>query len=428
MLKPLHEVELVNPVAGDCSSPARLSPVKLNFGVSMLQQQNLLRISPAEQRLMDKFEALSSASGSHSPSLVTMRQSLPEINVKVDACYLSNPLATDLFWSHFNSDSFEDTDFVKRMFEAYPSQNRDIAEQLASTIGADPGRIFVANGATEAIQAIVHNYSSHLHVSLPTFSPYYEFAQPRHRVTTFQLEAADSFRIDPEQYVLSVLASGADTAVLISPNNPNGYLIPDDHLEWILSRLRSLRTVIVDESFLHFAGRRESDALPTMLGITNQFENVTIVKSMSKDFGVAGIRAGYAIMNPDRVSELLNKGYLWNINGIAEYFFSLFSRPNFQNEYRKVLATYRGYIDRFTSMTSSIDSVLAYPTSANFQLMQIPDGLSSDLATSLMLIRHGVYVRSCSDKIGLDGEFIRVAIRTEVENERIVEALSDVLG
>ena len=135
--------------------------------------------------------------------------------------------------------------------------------------------------------------------------------------------------MDPERYVRSVLTSGADTAVLISPNNPDGYLIPDDHLEWILSRLRSLRTVIVDESFVHFAGRWQSDSLPTLLGITRQFENVSIVKSMSKDFGVAGIRAGYAILNPDRVTELLNRGYLWNINGIAEYFFSLFARPNF---------------------------------------------------------------------------------------------------
>lgn len=393
----------------------------------MLKHQDIVRISPEEQRLMDRFGELSSGSGSHSPSLVTMRQNLPEISVDIDACYLSNPLATDLFWSHFNSDSLNDPQFITRMFEAYPSQNRDIAEKLASTIEVDPDRIFVANGATEAIQAIVHNYASHLHVSLPTFSPYYEFVQPQQRVTTYQLDSADNFVLDPERYVQSVLGSGADTAVLISPNNPDGYLIPDNHLVWILSRLRSLKTVIVDESFVHFAGRQNTDALPTLLGITRQFENVTIVKSMSKDFGVAGIRAGYAIMNPNRVTELLNRGYLWNINGIAEYFFSLFARPMFQDEYRTVLAEYREHIDRFTSMTSNIGGMCAYPTSANFQLMQMPADVSAEMVTNLMLIRHGVYVRSCDDKVGLDGEFIRVAIRTEPENERIVEALSDVL-
>lgn len=386
-----------------------------------------LRISPAERSLLEKLAGLSSASGSHSPSLVTMQQYLPETKVEVDACFLSNPLATDLFWSYFNADSQNDPQFITQMLEAYPSQNRAIAEGLSSAIGVEPGEIFVANGATEAIQAVIHNYATHLHVNLPTFSPYYEFAKPHHRVTTYQLDSADNFALDPERYVQSVLNSGADTAVLISPNNPDGYLIPNDDLNWILSRLRGLGTVIVDESFYHFAGRESSRVMPTLVGLTRQYENVTVVKSMSKDFGVAGIRAGYALMNPKRVSELLDRGYLWNINGIAEYFFSLFKKPSFLNEYSGVLDKYRESIDQFTDATSNASFVRAYETSANFQLMQLPQGISADIATTLMLIRHGVYVRSCYDKVGLDGEFLRVAIRTEPENKRTLEALADVL-
>ncbi len=148
---------------------------------------------------------------------------------------------------------------------------------------------------------------------------------------------------------------------------------------------------------------------------------------MSKDFGIAGIRAGYAIMSSSRVSHLLNHGYLWNTSGMAEYFFSLFASPDFLSQYRKVLDTYRGFIDRFKATMSNADFVQAYPTSANFQLMRLPPGVSAHLVTSLLLIRHGVYVRGCGDKIGLDGEFLRVAIRTEPENERVLGALQDVL-
>ena len=79
-------------------------------------------------------------------------------------------------------------------------------------------------------------------------------------------------------------------------------------------------------------------------------------------------------------------------------------------------------------MTAGASFVRAFPTSANFQLMQLPDGISAELVTTLLLIRHGVYVRACGDKIGLDGEFIRVAIRTEPENELVFAALKDVLG
>ena len=393
----------------------------------MLTELSVVRTSPRERDLVYELERLSSSSGSHSPSLANLRQALPGIRIDIDACFLSNPLATELFWTHFNADVLDDQHLFKRMLEAYPSQNRVIAERLSSTVGVEPSRIFIANGATEAIQAIVHNFTSHIHINIPTFSPYYEFAGPEHHVTTFQLDAANDFALDPERHVQSVLQSGADTAVLISPNNPDGYLIPDDHLSWILSRLSDLRTVIVDESFIHFANRTAPDGLPTLVALTEQFENVTVVKSMSKDFGIAGIRAGYAIMKPTRVNRLLNHGYLWNVSGIAENFFSLFACPTFLAQYRKVLCTYRGYIERFTRMTSGVDFIHAYPTSANFQLMRMPQGVSADLVTTLLLVRHGIYVRSCTDKIGLDGEFIRVAIRTESENERVFDALADIL-
>ena len=119
----------------------------------MLDLQTL-RTSPEERDLIARLDRLSKEAGSHSPSLATMQEALPDIEVQIDACYLSNPLATDLFWSHFNSDSSDDPRFFKRMLEAYPSQNRIIAERLAPAIGVDAARIFIANGATEAIQEV----------------------------------------------------------------------------------------------------------------------------------------------------------------------------------------------------------------------------------------------------------------------------------
>ena len=395
----------------------------------MLTNLSPIRISPKERSILHQLEELSARSGSHSPSLGTMQKAIPEIVVNIDACYLSNPLATDLFWSYFNADVLADPQLFKRMLEAYPSQNRAIAERLSVALGVPADQLFIANGATEAIQAVIHNFSSHIHINTPTFSPYYEFAGPDQQVTAFELDPAKNFAVDPEEYVKSVLSSHADTAVLISPNNPDGYLIPDDDLEWILSKLTSLSTIIVDESFIHFAETATPDGeLPSLTGITNKFDNVTIVKSMSKDFGIAGIRAGYSIMPTERVTQLLNNGYLWNTSGMAEYFFSLFDRPQFLDQYLGELSSYKAYIDKFTASTEKFDFVQAFNTSANFQLMKLPEHVSSDVAAALLLIRHGVYVRSCGDKIGLDGDFLRVAIRTESENERILDALADILG
>ncbi len=395
----------------------------------MLTNLSPVSISPEERSILGQLEELSARSGSHSPSLGTMQKAIPEIAVDIDACYLSNPLATDLFWSYFNADVLADPQLFKRMLEAYPSQNRAIAERLSTAIGAPADQLFIANGATEAIQAVIHNFSSHIHISTPTFSPYYEFAGPDQQVTTFALDPTNNFAVNPDIYVDSVLSSHADTAVLISPNNPDGYLIPDDDLKSILSRLTSLSTIIVDESFIHFADSATPDGeLPSLTGITKRFDNVTVVKSMSKDFGIAGIRAGYAIMPAERVTQLLDHGYLWNTSGIAEYFFSLFDRPQFLEQYLGELSSYKLFIDKFTSTTKKFDFIQAFETSANFQLMKLPENVSSDVVAALMLIRHGVYVRSCGDKIGLDGEFLRVAIRTEPENEKILDALADILA
>ena len=395
----------------------------------MLVDLSPIPISPNEREILSKIEQLSAKSGSHSPSLATIQLTIPEIEVDIDACYLSNPLATDLFWSHFNADLLADPDHFKRMLEAYPSQNRAIAERLSGSLGIDSNRLFITNGATEAIQAVLHNYTSHIHISIPTFSPYYEFAVHGTQVTKYELDPANNFAVDPNDYVRSVLQSKADTAVLISPNNPDGYVIPDSDLDFILSKLKGLKTIIVDESFIHFADRpTPNDQLPTLAGITEKYNNITIVKSMSKDFGIAGIRAGYAIMNPERVTQLLNHGYLWNTSGIAEYFFGLFDRPEFLIEYRQKLATYKTYIDKFTQTTSAFDFVQPFDTSANFQLMQMPTGISAEVVAGLLLVRHGIYARSCGDKIGLNGQFLRVAIRTESENTKILSALKEVLS
>ena len=92
--------------------------------------------------------------------------------------------------------------------------------------------------------------------------------------------------------------------------------------------------MIVDESFIHFACEGDDYAYRSLADEVRRFPNLMVVKSMSKDFGVAGIRAGYAVMAPDRVRTLLDNGYLWNSSGLAEYFFDLYSRPDFQDRVR----------------------------------------------------------------------------------------------
>ena len=144
---------------------------------------------------------------------------------------------------------------------------------------------------------------------------------------------------------------------------------------------------------------------------------------------MAGLRAGYAIMNPDRVRELLANGYLWNISGLTEFFFRLFAEKQFQEEYARVRLRYLGEAIAFFEALKSIDGLRAYSTKANFCLVELDESLPTDVVAPLLLVRYGVYVRDCRDKIGLeDGQYVRIAGRKSFENDLILTALKDVIA
>jgi histidinol-phosphate/aromatic aminotransferase/cobyric acid decarboxylase-like protein len=381
-----------------------------------------------EAEVAEKIARLKDQAGSHSPSLLTLREQLPELEIRVDACFISNPYATKLFLDYFERELLA-TGTIRDVLEFYPSQNEVIAALLASKLGTAPERVFVGNGAIEIIQAIIHNFAKRrVLVTLPTFSSYYDFAEGRVDVSFHTLRKEDEFRLDPTEYLAKVAAERPDLVVLINPNNPDGSYIPHEDLETILRGLPNDITVVVDESFIHFAFEDLNLKIRSIVAECERYMNLIVVKSMSKDFGVAGIRAGYALMHPDRVASLLRNGYLWNSNGLAEYFFRLYCRDDFLEQYDIVRKQYILETQLFYRQLAKVVGTKVYPSMANFALVEILGGLSADLVVQHLLCRHGVYVRTCSDKLGLDGEFLRIASRGLSDNQRIIDALTDVLG
>src|SRR5262249_26292335 len=149
-------------------------------------------------------------------------------------------------------------------------------------------------------------------VNLPTFSPYYEFARRDTQVLFNVLHKEEDFEFNPAAYLEMVHRERPDTVVLINPNNPDGGYVPHAVLVELLEQLRCVSNMIVDESFHHFAWEGDDYSYSSVAEEVRRFPNLIVGKSMSKDFGVAGIRAGYAVMAPDRVRTLLDNGYLWN--------------------------------------------------------------------------------------------------------------------
>lgn len=375
--------------------------------------------------MLEAFRAAKAGAGSHSPSLYTLSDRIPGLDVKIDACFLSNPYATDLFIERLTADLL-DTGDLRKVLESYPSPNNHVASLLESTIDVGREHLFVCNGAIEAIQAALHRFAgTRVAVILPTFSPYYEYARPDQEVFFYKLSRDNNFTLDTGDFVKFVRDNAIDTVCLINPNNPNGGYLPADTMLALIEELADLQLVILDESFVDFAYEDDQMNRRSLAENVAQMPNAILVKSMSKDFGVAGLRAGYAVMGPDKVEALMANGYLWNISGLAEFFFRLFGEREFQDKYIEARLRYLAEAIPFFERLKAIEGLRTYSTKANFCLIELDKAVPLELFVPLLLIRHGIYVRDCSDKIGLeDGQYIRVASRKGFENEAIVEALA----
>lgn len=385
-----------------------------------------MQYNKTQHLIAQKIKALKDASGSHSPSIFTLTKQIPEIQIKIDACFISNPYATDLFM-HFMEQEICETKKLRSILEFYPSQNALIAEILAHRLGLGKEYIFIGNGAIEVIQAILHNFVERkIIVNIPTFSSYYEFSNTKTEVVLYQLLKDKDFALDTQAYIEFVKAQKPQSIVIINPNNPDGGYIPYEDLRFIIASLPEVENIIIDESFLHFAFEDSAYSFLSYNALFSEFPNVILVKSMSKDFGIAGIRAGYGIMAKEKVARLLQNGYLWNSNGLSEYFFRLYAREDFINQYEKIRKLYIQHTQDFFAHLSQIPQLKVYPSKANFALLEILNGGDSMEFVMHMLIKYGIYMRTCSDKIGLNGSFVRLASRSKEENAKILESLYDV--
>lgn len=388
----------------------------------------MITLTKKEANISSKIRQLKEAAGSHSPSIFTIAEELPELDIKVDACFLSNPYATDLFLEYLKKELI-DTDKLRNVLEFYPSQNDVIADVLSKNLNVSKNNIFIGNGAIEVIQAVMHRFvKNKIIINIPTFSSYYEFARADTEVLLYQLDKSNHYNLNIDHYLEFVKEEKPDSIVLINPNNPNGGYLKYKDLRYMLNNLKEIDNIIIDESFMHFAFEDDEYSLISATELFKEFPNIIVIKSMSKDFGIAGIRAGYAIMGKYKVSDLLKNGFLWNSSGLSEYFFRLYNRKDFLVDYEIVRKKYIVEAQDFFNELATIKQIKVYPSMANFALIELLDGSTSADFVSKMIIKYGVYTRTGSDKIGLNGEFIRVAGRSKKENKIIIESIKNLFS
>jgi threonine-phosphate decarboxylase len=303
----------------------------------------------------------------------------------------------------------------------YPDNDcGELKQALAGFHGVPPEYIAIANGSTE----IIYNLPALLPgksvlIISPSFSEYsHALLQHRCEVRHMILSPNDNFSLDLER-LSRVLDEYYDALYLCNPGNPSGMLYPRQVIEQVYDLCRATGTFLVlDEAFMDFC---EKASAKDMI-ITS--DHGIVLRSMTKFYGIPGLRLGYAMAAPALIERLTSMGGPWSVNTLAQ---TAGVAALADEEYSKRSIEYiAGLREDFSRSLSGFPQLTVYPSNANFLLVEINSGITStELKQRLM--EKMILIRDCSTFTGLSNRFFRVAVRTESENARLLECLREIL-
>jgi len=306
----------------------------------------------------------------------------------------------------------------------YPMAQNALADLIGDIIDQPAERIIVGNGAAEIIKILSGSLAKKLIIPVPSFNEYAN-AAPEGRVVEFPLEFP-SFQLDIDKFADEAIKVGADMAVVVTPNNPTSMLVPKTDLIQLAERLQpSNCMLIIDESFLDFADNKEQISLEQDI---DKYPNMSILKSMSKAYGICGLRIGYLLTaNADFAEAVRNGIHIWNINGFAEEFLRIL--PKYKQEFEDSCEKVKVDRDVFYNQLSAINGMTVFKPDANYIYCRLPEeALSGPEITKRLFIEHNIYIKDSVGKTQPEADrYIRIASRTQEENSILIDALLDVM-
>ena len=337
----------------------------------------------------------------------------------LDFCYLVNPFFPNQKLIDEIKANFE------RLLCTYPSGLEVNSLLAAKYFGVKQEHICIGNGASELIKSLMEKFTGKIGIALPSFDEY-KNRKKREDIIPFYPDN-ENFAYDIEDLIKYYEQNKVDTIVLINPDNPSGnYIEKHNVLQLVYWAKKRNITVIVDESFVDFVDAEEPQSL-LHEDILMEYDNLIVVKSISKSFGVPGLRLGImASGNEDIISQVKRDVAIWNINSFGEFFMQIFEkyRADYQLALRKLRDVRRDFIENL----QTIRHLRVIPSQANYVMCRLLPPYSSAKLTEQLLNEHNILIKDLSNKAGIkNGQYIRVAVKTKKENDILVSALKQIL-
>ncbi len=333
----------------------------------------------------------------------------------LDFCYLVNP-----YFRNSNIIDEIEANF-RTLIAEYPSGMKVNTLLASKCWGIKEDYIIPGNGAAELIKALMEILPGTLGIIRPTFEEYPNRRNPE-KLVTF-VPQNNEYRYSAQDLIDYFSQNHADNLLLINPDNPSGNFVPFDDVcrlaQWCHGNKVRL---IVDESFVDFSKGWEKNTL-LHNHILEKYPNMVVMKSISKSYGVPGLRLGI-MCSADRelIIKLKKTVSIWNINSFAEFFMQIFTK--YEKDYKKACAKFIEERDDFEAKLRQIKYLRVMPSQANYFLVEILPPYTANQIVLNMLKQFNILTRDCSTKTGFDGkQYMRIAVRNHEDNAKLIEGL-----
>lgn len=334
----------------------------------------------------------------------------------IDFCYLVNP-----FYPNKKLISEMKANFERLLCE-YPSGMRVNSLLGAKYFGLRPEQVCVGNGAAELIKVLMDLFPGKQGISLPTFEEYPNRCSPEDIVAFYSNNRDYTYTADD----LMDFFADKDISVLtlINPDNPSGnYINKEDILR--LARFTMERNIhfIVDESFVDFSDREKN---PTLLvpEILKLYPNMIVVKSISKSYGVPGLRLGIAASgDQELIASIKKEVSIWNINSFGEFYMQIFEK--YRSDYDQAIEKFKKVRAAYIENLKRVPNLRPVPSEANYVMCELTGAVTAGELTERLFEEYGLLIKDLSGKKGFSkGSYIRLAVKRPEENKKLIEALT----
>ena len=335
----------------------------------------------------------------------------------LDYCYLVNPFFPPKKMIDEMKSNFE------TLLREYPSGQWVNSLLAAKYYGVKHEYIIVGNGAAELIKSFAEAHKNErIGVIFPTFDEY------PNRFTGAEvipfISQKKNFRYDAKDLMEFFSDKNIDTLLLINPDNPSGNFISIDNIIMLAAWCKEKGiSLLVDESFVDFSDGFENNSL-LHNDILDSYPNLSVMKSISKSYGVPGLRLGiFATSDKDTIARMKKDVSIWNINSFAEFYMQIYGK--YESDYKKACRKFIAERNRFYALLQEIPYLHVMPSQANYFLCDVVDRFTSKELTQILL-DHDVLISNCARKKNMsDRNLVRIAIRSEEDNNRLFEILKN---